>query len=735
MLFHVEVHRKTGGWGVSYGTAQGPLLDSDGKPITRTLPACAEFPLPPVAECEVLTATDEHYTLCTRNDPGAIRCLLGDFADKIPTRTRSDGLIALGRYLFAALIGDEAWLRIRTTAGANSIELGLSWNSGEPLSALPWEVMRDGVMFLVQHPGVSIIRRVRGTGPPAKLAISSPMKVLIVVGTDAADPTVQGGIEYARLVQSLRTSELDLSLKSFLLLDATQSRIETTLREFRPDIVHIICHGDIDEYDNPYLEIRNEENRNAAQAVYAGPLQTMLSVAPPQVVIITACNSAKVTNESLGQLSTPMAEELVRTGFSLVFGMAGRIVDQTCRLFTRRFYEALLQGSDVAQATADGRRAAFAGAGFDPTTSIDWVLPTLFMSDRLSDTRFPVTLQHKDQEWSKHAVDFDTKFPPFCDRSHHLAKLDLLTASDAVQLKWLRNPIQGLVLTHGRPDRGQYGSSRIMREFAAKATREGHIVVVFQPKKDDHGRPKRAEEMLRVVREGLRVALGRFFNLACPSCTIILEKAGIACEQCEAVRAALDVATLAAATAEEQGSTLRNALLAMLSWGRKFRDIGQPEAMKLILMIEDLHEFGPDVLDTLLEEYIAKSFRIASNDLRLVLSYMQGNKRIADWLETAAWLDNDEKLTVGRLTGAEEEIAYDHYLRNGHSPVTIHPQEREHVIKTLREEVIRGIASNFKDEANTVNGVIAYLKNSKRAIDVDDDGVLHGLAVPLREVT
>ena len=49
-------------------------------------------------------------------------------------------------------------------------------------------------------------------------------------------------------------------------------------------------------------------------------------------------------------------------------------------MFTRRFYEALLDGSDPAFAAAQGRVAALSEQGVDPKASADWTLPTVFVS-------------------------------------------------------------------------------------------------------------------------------------------------------------------------------------------------------------------------------------------------------------------------------------------------------------------------------------------------------------------
>src|ERR1700760_573508 len=77
--------------------------------------------------------------------------------------------------------------------------------------------------------------------------------------------------------------------------------------------------------------------------------------------------------------SATRAAALVSAGVPMVVGMSGEVADSACRLFTRRFYEALLQGESVAAATAEGRRAGLTGA--DPYHTVDWAFPSLLLSE------------------------------------------------------------------------------------------------------------------------------------------------------------------------------------------------------------------------------------------------------------------------------------------------------------------------------------------------------------------
>ena len=77
-------------------------------------------------------------------------------------------------------------------------------------------------------------------------------------------------------------------------------------------------------------------------------------------------------------------------------GMAGEIADQACRLFSLLFYESLLRDGQLAFAASQGRRLGIIGVGnSDPRTSVDWALPTIFLSPsrKSSSSRCPAKWQ------------------------------------------------------------------------------------------------------------------------------------------------------------------------------------------------------------------------------------------------------------------------------------------------------------------------------------------------------
>src|SRR5688500_9209618 len=326
---------------------------------------------------------------------------------------------------------------MNAAAGAKqTVELSLVWPSGdEVLQRLPWEAMRHETRFRGQEGQFAMLRRVpeaRQTLAP----IASPPRVLFVVGTELYNDVIRPGAEYLRLLQGLRISGMSLSLKTRLLLRTTQERLEAALDEFRPDVIHFICHGYFDDNHRCYLQLVDKDDPQRPWRLHAGTLADLLSEKDrmPTALVLSACYTAAPNLPIVGQIAAPYAAELVARGVPIAVGMAGKITDQACRLFTRRFYESLLRTGEYAHAAAEGRRAALRAGGFDAKSSADWIMPTIYVSDGVAGTAVPITQQKVEELWHDVAADYAPgPFPVFCDRLEIVEQLDTLLAGERVQ--------------------------------------------------------------------------------------------------------------------------------------------------------------------------------------------------------------------------------------------------------------------------------------------------------------
>ena len=166
---------------------------------------------------------------------------------------------------------------------------------------------------------------------------------------------------------------------------------------------------------------------------------------------------------------------LVEGGVSVAIGMTGEVADGACRLFTRRFYQALITENpiDISISTSRGRRAAMlfyvSKDEIFYENHIEWARPTLFLEDN-------VTFLLETDEAACFRAEAPQKFIPdgttFCDRLNYLQHYQ----------KFLRNSQSAnhgkmLLFSVSVPDNNteQYGKTRLLRELAALTLLDGLI--------------------------------------------------------------------------------------------------------------------------------------------------------------------------------------------------------------------------------------------------------------------
>jgi hypothetical protein len=142
----------------------------------------------------------------------------------------------------------------------------------------------------------------------------------------------------------------------------------------KPSIVVFICHGSIGTQGRGQLELTPEDRSEKTDYVTGAQLQALLH-GIPQAVIMNACETGNSSRSSV-----PLAWEMVSDKIPLAIGMNGRVADKACRLFSRKFFEALLRGEELHAATALARSEGIALAG-EAERSVDWAMPALFMLD------------------------------------------------------------------------------------------------------------------------------------------------------------------------------------------------------------------------------------------------------------------------------------------------------------------------------------------------------------------
>lgn len=407
----------------------------------------------------------------------------------------------LGRYLFDCLLGHTLWERILAVGkeqGVEVVELALSWPSDQyDLHRLSWEAMHDGTDFLGVHRTLSaaVLRMVEDAKKVTPKRHSAPARVLFAVGAELNDPYIRPGAEVVGLLRGLgRTgSPIDSSIVDKI----TLSKLAEKCEQFKPHIVHFVSHGDLDPDGRGRIQLYPDELDDDG-LVGGGQLLYALGAAGelPELVVLTGCKSA-----AAGEHMDSLAAELVKEGVPTVIGMAGRISDPVCRLFSRKFGIALSSGDRLLEAVIHGRRAGLMQQERDPADDLAWALPSLYVSPR-------VTADHSLVDTSCSAAiverirNYDLRRDPvFCGR-RGFGRLFEKLLDDREDLQVL------LALADGRE---RLGKTRLLCEFASRALWAGHVVVMIDDNLGDKTvLPSTSVQLAAWLLEGIEQARTHF---------------------------------------------------------------------------------------------------------------------------------------------------------------------------------------------------------------------------------
>jgi hypothetical protein len=143
----------------------------------------------------------------------------------------------------------------------------------------------------------------------------------------------------------------------------TLSKLRTHLEgEYKPEILHIACHGDLHGLniliDTPGLELDSRDTITAAD------LASGLQLEGVRLVVLCACDSARLQETEPSAL---LARALTEAGAPAVVAMQEAVDDAVCDAMVKAFYSALARGKTIRSAAYAARKAAYnEGADREP---------------------------------------------------------------------------------------------------------------------------------------------------------------------------------------------------------------------------------------------------------------------------------------------------------------------------------------------------------------------------------
>lgn len=477
---------------------------------SRSVPAFTQAPHYPRPRLDCCADCD--HLLCVQSDAASVSQILRRLAIR---EISGEVVVRLGRYLFDTLLGDQ-WESITDLASkleCDVVELALFWPyeqggdaadvSCAALAQLPWELMRDrgnrNLSAAAQGVGITVTRVIENASHSAR-ALSVPPKVLFVVGAALYDPSVRAGAEMLAVLREVRQAGGRIRFR--ILENTTPGRLRAAMNAFRPDIVHFISHGLL-ENGRGHLQLKSDEGelKPWSAKLLLDCLQTDTDNQLPPMVVLSACDSAgKVIAGS--RIVAPLAAELVYGGIPVVVAMAGTVSDRACRVFTRYFGRALAAGESLVAATAHARQRAFA----ETSTGADWALPAVFFSAGVN----PSMIVRTDDPVAR---DVDTiadnarwsEIPVFCAREKFLQAFWAMIG-DGQATGWeVRPGTRPSVLTvcAGVGQSG-VGKTRLLEELARQALVNGDLPLVIGTHNNNDYPPRDIRDLAKALVSEMR---------------------------------------------------------------------------------------------------------------------------------------------------------------------------------------------------------------------------------------
>lgn len=382
---------------------------------------------------------------------------------RVGTRsTGDDDVRRYGQWLFDGLLG-PVWERVRAAPdvrAARSVELALRWPVDQTdLHRLVWEAMHDERGPLAGDPDLLVaITRLVPVGTAAVATIERTPRVLFAVGGSLVDEVIRPGAMFMGLLRGFDARGVCSAKAAHTM---SLNALTEQCASFRPDLVHIVAHGDT-------LDGRGSIVLGDDEQVTADKLVPALTAAHrPLAVVLSACGTGSTAAEGGG----PLAAELVELGIPIVSAVSGEVSEPACRLYTRRLVEAISDGTPLAVAAARGRRAALLDST-SPRDRLDWAMPSLFVADSVPTSFRPVDARARRIVEVANGLKL-REWPLFIGRTSILDLVDDLFADDVNR----RLSVVGAV----GDDISGLGGTRLLREMGYLLLLRGHLPLLLGP--------------------------------------------------------------------------------------------------------------------------------------------------------------------------------------------------------------------------------------------------------------
>ncbi|MBH8552336.1 tetratricopeptide repeat protein [Nostocaceae cyanobacterium CENA357] len=280
-----------------------------------------------------------------------------------------------GQRLYNWLDGSDRWLQpLLDKYRREGIVLAIA--AAENLAHLPWEVLYDGVSFLVERvPAIVPVRWVSDS-TVKKLTIDGEAEnralQVLFMATSPLDvkPVLDFEGEEARILEATKRQPLALTVEESGCLLELGYLIDGYDKDYF-DVLHLTGHATLQDGQPRFV---TETATGEAYYASAGDIAQELQFRLPKLIFLSGCRTGQAGNSG----SVPsMAEELLKSGAKAVLGWGQKVLDSNATAAAAALYQELSAGKQITEAVASTYQALI------KNKARDWHLLRLYAAGNL----------------------------------------------------------------------------------------------------------------------------------------------------------------------------------------------------------------------------------------------------------------------------------------------------------------------------------------------------------------
>jgi hypothetical protein len=283
-----------------------------------------------------------------------------------------------GGRLFEAVFGSDLSGHLSSSLSlANAADKGLRirlrMSDCPELADLPWEYLYDkrNNRFLCLSDRTPLVRYLDLPEPVRALAVTGPLRILVVIASPAEYPALDGEQEWRNVTAALGDLRQAERVEVERLAKPTLGELQRQLRRGSYHVFHFIGHGGFNSQTQDGV-LAFEDSYGRAHMVSGEDLGTILhDHRSLRLSVLNACEGAR------GDRADPFAgtaQSLVQQGIPAVIAMQFEITDAAAITFAQVLYEAVADGYPLDAATAEARKAIYADGNL-----LEWGTPVLYL--------------------------------------------------------------------------------------------------------------------------------------------------------------------------------------------------------------------------------------------------------------------------------------------------------------------------------------------------------------------